>query len=144
MELLHIHILGLTVIQGHLPTVLLAGTINLVITDSNSCVLNLTGTVTQPTSALSANLSFTDATCFGDADGSAAVNISGGTPAYSYLWTPGAATTSSITGLAQGTYNVTVTDSRNCTYTGSVTIIQPAQLWPMQDKILPDVKNSMI
>ncbi len=107
---------------------LVAGTINLVITDSNSCVLNLTGTVTQPTSALSANLSFTDATCFGDADGSAAINISGGTPAYSYLWTPGAATTSSITGLAQGNYNVTVTDSRNCTYTGSVTIIQPAQI----------------
>lgn len=107
---------------------LAAGTINLVITDSNSCVLNLSSTITQPAAALTANVTFTDVTCFGDADGSASLTVSGGTPSYSYLWNPGLATTSAVSGLSQSTYTVTVTDAQNCTYTSNVSITQPAQI----------------
>lgn len=46
-------------------------------------------------------------------NGSAIVNASGGTTPYSYLWSNGD-TTSTITGLAAGSYIVTVTDAAGC------------------------------
>ena len=58
------------------------------------------------------NVNTTTASC---TNGSASVtSISGGTSPYTYLWSNGA-TSSSITGLTQGTYSVAVTDSRGCT-----------------------------
>lgn len=54
---------------------------------------------------------------------------SGGTPAYSYLWNTNAQT-QTITGLAAGTYSVTVTDATGCTASDagdvSLTIVQPS------------------
>jgi hypothetical protein len=40
---------------------------------------------------------------------------SGGTPPYGLLWTPGGATSASISSTAAGTYSVALTDSKNCT-----------------------------
>ena len=42
------------------------------------------------------------------------VSVSGGTPGYTYLWSNGA-TSQDLTGLANGSYTVTVTDSVGCT-----------------------------
>ena len=44
--------------------------------------------------------------------------IIGGTAPYTYMWNNGN-TTSSIAGLVQGTYEVTVTDINGCTQVGS-------------------------
>jgi hypothetical protein len=51
-------------------------------------------------------------------DGKATAVPFGGTPPYTYLWSNGG-TSAQITGLAQGTYTVTVTDSKGCTAAGS-------------------------
>ena len=48
-----------------------------------------------------------------DNDGSINLIVSGGTPAYTYSWSNGA-TTEDISGLSQGSYTVTVTDSKTC------------------------------
>lgn len=53
-------------------------------------------------------------TILGDSDGSVSVTVSGGTPPYSYLWSPGGETSNSINGLSPGTYSVTVTDDLDC------------------------------
>src|SRR6185369_11328332 len=52
---------------------------------------------------------------------SASVTASGGTSGYTYSWSNGG-TTSTISGLANGTYYVTVTDSRSCTATCSASV----------------------
>jgi hypothetical protein len=54
-------------------------------------------------------------------DGSAEVSARGGTPPYDYQWSNGR-TTSSVTGLAPGTYRVTVTDDNSCMQSGEITV----------------------
>lgn len=69
----------------------------------------------------------TNASCFGNCDGSAmAVGIGGAFP-YTFAWSTGS-TVASVNNLCAGTYTVTVTDAAQNTGTGSVTIVQPNQL----------------
>jgi PKD repeat protein len=82
--------------------------------------------VIPPSFALSA--SFTPLTCAGNNNGAATVTATGGTPPYTYLWSPGGQTTQIITGLAAGTYVVTVTDRAAVTNVDTVTITQPPPL----------------
>ncbi len=60
--------------------------------------------------------------CNGPNSGSIDLSVSGGMPGYTYVWS-GGATTQDISGLAAGTYSVTVTDAASCTQTTSVNII---------------------
>ncbi len=55
-------------------------------------------------------------------DGTATVSASGGTPPYTYLWSPGGQTTATITGLSTGVYSVTVYDSTGCISTGLTSV----------------------
>ena len=59
--------------------------------------------------------------CNGFSDGSVKVTVTSGTPEYTYLWSDGQ-TTSTATGLAAGTYTVTVTDHFGCKGTSSATV----------------------
>jgi len=53
--------------------------------------------------------SVTPASCFGSADGTIALTVTGGVGPYSYSWSNGA-TSQNLSGLAAGTYTVTVND----------------------------------
>ncbi|MBK8845742.1 MAG: hypothetical protein IPO27_03915 [Bacteroidetes bacterium] len=107
-------------------TALIAGTYTVTVTDANGCIATCSYTVTEPT-ALTLSTSHQDVNCFGDSNGSVTATAGGGTPVYSYLWNTGAAT-STVTGLAVGTYTVTVTDANGCTITGTAQVGSPAQL----------------
>jgi hypothetical protein len=54
-------------------------------------------------------------------DGSATVTASGGMMPYTYLWSDGQ-TTATASGLADGVYQVTVTDANGCTVSGEVAV----------------------
>jgi gliding motility-associated-like protein len=105
-----------------------AGTYTVTVTDGNNCPAIETYTVSEP-SAITLTTSTTDALCFGGSDGTASVVAAGGTVAldYTYAWDDtNTQSTATATGLAAGTYNVTVTDDNGCTMTTSATVGQPA------------------
>ena len=97
---------------------LAAGIYSVTATDKNGCTASGQVIVAQP-AKLTLSLSSTPATCL--PTGSATVAVTGGTTPYTYLWSNGA-TTATITNVAGGNYNVTVTDKNGCKATGSVTV----------------------
>jgi len=69
--------------------------------------------------------------CLNTTDGSISANVSGGNPPYIYAWTgPNGftANTQNISGLAPGTYNLTVTDENGTTSTTTATLVAESQL----------------
>lgn len=106
-------------------TGLSAGTYTVTVTDSLGCMDLVSVNITQPT-VLSNTMLHTDATTIGGSDGTATVNVSGGTPAYTYTWnTVPPQFTQTATGLSANTYEVQVLDQNNCGLTDSVQINQP-------------------
>lgn len=105
----------------------LAGTYGVTVRDANQCTGTATFTITQPT-AITIVFSKIDVNCNGGNTGSIDITVSGGTPGYTYSWSPGSQTTQDISGLTVGTYTVTVTDVNNCIVTQSVTITEPSAL----------------
>ncbi|MCH2258996.1 MAG: SprB repeat-containing protein, partial [Alteromonas sp.] len=111
---------------------LAAGTYAVTITDDLGCNASTSVTITEPT-ALATNPISTDPICFGYSDGTATMNVIGGTPGYTYAWTDNTGATlpsnsSVINGLASGNYNVIVTDANGCTIIGNYTLTDPAQV----------------
>ena len=51
--------------------------------------------------------------CFGGLTGSATISVSGGTGPFTYLWSNGG-TSDSVSGLAAGSYAVSVTSANGC------------------------------
>jgi len=106
---------------------LTAGSYTLTATDANNCSVLAVGTVTAPT-VLQVAVSTTNEACNYLNNGQATAAASGGTPAYSYSWSPGGLSGSSVTGLSSGVYTLTATDAKGCTVTTPVTITEPPTL----------------
>ncbi|WP_035108748.1 SprB repeat-containing protein, partial [Flavobacterium denitrificans] len=107
---------------------LIAGTYIVTVTDSKGCTDTETVIIDEPANALTAAIdSKTDVNCKGDATGSATASATGGTAGYSYSWnTVPVQTGATASNLVAGTYIVTVTDSKGCTDTETVTIGEPS------------------
>ncbi|HEU4717814.1 MAG TPA: PKD domain-containing protein [Bacteroidia bacterium] len=105
---------------------LAAGTYSCLITDANGCSQVQAVTITEP-AALSVTTNISNISCMGG-NGSATVNVSGGSPGYTYAWAPSGGNNSTATNLAQGNYTCTITDTNGCVLTQSVSITQPAAL----------------
>ncbi|MBU0486946.1 MAG: gliding motility-associated C-terminal domain-containing protein [Bacteroidetes bacterium] len=90
-----------------------AGTYTVTAFDQNGCSVSSTLQITAPP-ALTANLTSTDAICTAH-NGTATVTPTNGTPPFNYLWnTTPAQTTQTATGLAPGTYSVSVSNASAC------------------------------
>jgi len=66
----------------------------------------------------------TDITCVGETDGSITVTANSAALPLIYTWDNGIGNIPNPTGLAAGTYNLTITDGNNCDRTASVTILE--------------------
>ncbi len=102
-------------------TGLAAGNYVIAVTDENNCSTSVNLVITQPASSLTLST-----TTF---SGMAVVNASGGTPPYSFSWSPTGGNSDTAKGLSPGTYTVTVTDHNGCTATKSVVVETTGFAW---------------
>ncbi len=95
-----------------------AGDYSVKVTDA----LGNTRTINFTIDAIELNLDFTTTPqgCI-EGDGTATVDVEGGTAPYTYNWSNGV-TTQTIEALTFGTYQVTVTDNNGCSISGEVNI----------------------
>jgi Secretion system C-terminal sorting domain/SprB repeat len=110
----------------NIATNLCAGTTTVMVSDSNGCEVSDTLTISEP-SALNFAFSATPLLCFGDCNSTASVNVSGGTPGYSYLWSTGA-TLSTIGNLCGGSYTVSITDANGCNSNSTFILDSPTAI----------------
>ncbi|MFI5148445.1 MAG: PKD domain-containing protein [Bacteroidia bacterium] len=107
-------------------TGLAPGTYTVDITGGSICPISNTVTITQPAVLTTASGS-SPATC-GNSNGSANVTPAGGTAAYTYSWSPVAGNTSSLAGLAAGSYTCLVTDANGCTTSATIAVTSSSGL----------------
>ncbi|MEO1715337.1 MAG: SprB repeat-containing protein, partial [Bacteroidota bacterium] len=84
------------------------------IRDANDCVAQTSFYLDEPIELIMELAFAYDETCDGAGDGSASVNVTGGTPPYTYSWQPIGATTPFVEGLEDGTYTIRCTDANDC------------------------------
>ena len=115
-----------------------SGNYTVTVTDLQGCTAQQSVSIFQPSIPISATFNQMNASCYGSNSASISATPIGGTPPYSYFWSPSGATSSTVSNLAAGTYNVTIFDANNCTYTNSITISQPSGL-----QLNPIVNNAV-
>ncbi|MGB4771336.1 MAG: hypothetical protein WBP58_07750 [Chitinophagaceae bacterium] len=122
--------------SGASTTNVTAGTYTYVVTDVNGCSISKAITIVAANSPappspaiLTARATVKQVNCYGGNDGSASVEVSGGKAPYTISWS-GATTASgpSVSGLAAGTYTVSIKDADQAVFTLQVEVSQPSVL----------------
>jgi hypothetical protein len=91
---------------------------------SGGCSTPVNLTVLQSPAILTQNI--TQPICPGDSTGTAVINVNGIAPPYIFDWYG-----ENNLELPQGTFNFTITDTNLCSFDGSVTIYDPADITPV-------------
>ena len=106
-----------------------AGNYIVSVSDSNGCVLIDSAFVNQPAEDLQVILKTENITCYGDANGSLNLSVTGGTAGYTYQWSNGSVT-QNLSQLQSGYYSVIVNDANGCNIMATSFITQPTS--PLQ------------
>ncbi len=88
--------------------------------------------VAEPATAITVGGTVTNTVCFGSANGSISVTVSGGTPGpaggeYTFQWNDGV-TTRDRSGLRAGAYQLTVTDANGCVRSRNFTVFENPEI----------------
>jgi gliding motility-associated-like protein len=112
---------------GNTPTAtnLSAGNYTVTVTDANGCTATTSVIVTNASGPAATISASANVLCNGGNSGSATVTATGGTPAYTYAWSPTGGNSVAANNLSAGNYTVTVTDANGCTATATISITQP-------------------
>ncbi len=122
-----------------------AGNYVITITDANGCTSSDIAAITQPASALTASAVGETVACNNNM-GDITLTVSGGTAAYTYVWSNGMFT-QNLSGLNGGTYTVTVTDNNGCTTTAqaTITVTPPTFTMPANaGSTVPCISNAQV
>ncbi|MBI3520727.1 MAG: gliding motility-associated C-terminal domain-containing protein [Bacteroidetes bacterium] len=97
--------------------------------DANGCLTSSQVTISQPPVLAMIAYSVTNITCYGANNGQISTTIQGGSPGYTFSWTPTVASPGGlITGLAAGSYTLKAVDMNACSINANFTILEPAAL----------------
>jgi len=107
----------------------LAGQYDVTLTDINGCVGYNSISIGEPTQVVNNSITTTPVSCFGYSDGSATIQVSGGTPPYTYSWTHNVSNSETADLVPAGTYMVTVLDDNDCPLIiNGINVASPNQL----------------
>jgi gliding motility-associated-like protein len=123
-----------------------AGNYTVTITDKSGCQGNSYAILTQPTPVSLSVRSTTDILCHSFATGKIAVEGSGGTSPYTYMWS-GGQKTAEITKIKAGDYMVTFSDANKCQITQKVPLSEPDSIiavTEIQKPYCPDATDGEI
>ncbi len=115
---------------------LIAGNYQVTVSDANNCTYEFNIDVDQPEEPVTLSLTTPDIICNDAANGSSTVTVTGGTAPYTYLWDTGE-TNATAFGLNAGTHEVTVTDSEDCSFIGTIEQTQYAPINVELSKVDP-------
>jgi hypothetical protein len=101
-------------------------TVTVIANNGAGCPKTFTLTLTQSPQILIALIPV-NVFCNGGATGAINASVTGGIPGYTYQWADGP-TTQNRSSLLAGNYTVTVTDSKGCTASSTVSVTQPGVL----------------
>ncbi|RMG84026.1 MAG: HYR domain-containing protein, partial [Bacteroidetes bacterium] len=106
-----------------------AGTYTVSVTDAGNCTAVGSIIISEPSALTIVSIQTIPVACHGDSTGQASLEVSGGTPDYTFQWDdPNQQTTATATNLPAGTWSVTVSDANNCSIVGQATINEPDEL----------------
>ncbi|MFM2208357.1 MAG: hypothetical protein RL213_2332, partial [Bacteroidota bacterium] len=114
--------------NGTTASGLAAGAYTVTVTDGNNCITAVNVTVTSPPAIIPSAVVTSTIACNGGNNGAVSVSAAGGTPNFTYNWSPGNISGSGASGLSAGTYVATVTDASGCTASASISLSQPPVL----------------
>lgn len=120
--------------QGLIASNLSAGSYSFSLLDANGCEFDSSFVLGEPTEMLLTELSTTETLCATSSDGTATIEIEGGTGAYSVVWSKDGITLSSlenqlsVSGLSEGIYSFEVTDEQSCQLIGELQMSSPTEV----------------
>ncbi len=100
------------------------GTYQVTVTDNNGCSGTASFGLTQPP-LLTSSETHVDVLCNGNSTGSIDITVNGGTPIYSYAWSPNVSATNTVTSIPAGLYSATVTDAHGCSLIQTANVTEP-------------------
>lgn len=105
-----------------------AGNYSIIVTDANGCLNTATVNIFSSGFGPTVSLTATNIACFDGNTGAASAYATGGIAPYAYSWLPSVATSSTISNLVAGNYQVIVTDVNGCVGSSSISISQPSSM----------------
>ncbi len=117
-------------------TGLAPGVYCLTVTDVNGCTKSDCFVVQAGNCQLVVTSVITDVLCHGQANGVISVSVENATPPVNYNWSTGD-TTSTISNLAGGNYNVTITDASGCLELKDYIVSEPDAITITVDSVFP-------
>ncbi len=129
--------------NGPVASNLTPGVYTVVVTDAGGCIETGQATVNS-IGLFTLSASFVPLICDPTATTTATVNVTGGTPPFTYQWLPTGGNQSTATGLGSGNYTVLVTDSNSCVDSAFVIIpaVVPVQVSTSNSPVLCNQPNS--
>lgn len=104
------------------------GTYTVLVQATDMCPVQGAAVVATTGTALDATVTHEDISCNGLADGSATVEVDGGSGVYTYAWSPTGGNGATASDLGVGTYTCAIEDDAGCSTELEVTIEEPDPL----------------